>query len=142
MRTHRPVICRFQSAVLVLLAVVLLTAQPELVIVKEGTKQYHRPGCAAVKDGKGVVAMTRGQAEARGFKDNAQCDPAHIAAAEPSGTVPAPPVFVYLDGSRYYHRQDCKKLAKDPKKIALDQAGKEYWPCPTCKPPIRKRRGA
>lgn len=116
-------------------------AQSELVIVKKGAKEYHRPGCEVVRDGEGVVALTKAQAEARGLKPHAACDPATAPAAEPDGKTvrPVPPVYVYTDGGRYYHRQDCRKLGKDPKKVALDQAGKEQWPCPTCRPPIRKR---
>jgi hypothetical protein len=38
------------------------TLQSEMVIVKEGTKEYHRAGCEVIRDGKGVLAMTRAQA--------------------------------------------------------------------------------
>ena len=36
--------------------------QSELVIYKEGTGFYHRPGCPALKDTTDVMAMTRAQA--------------------------------------------------------------------------------
>lgn len=120
------------------------SAQPELVIQKEGTKVYHRPGCEAVRDGKGVLALTRGQAEARGLKPHAACDPAasrNTGAPAPSDD---PPTFVYVDESRskYYHLEKCSKLQKGAKRVALEAAGKTLWPCPRCRPPIRKRSAA
>ena len=116
-------------------------AQSELVLSKEGSKEYHRPGCDVVKDGKNVLALTRGQATARGLTAHAACDPAQGGTPpEPATATPAGPVYVYTDGSRYYHKKDCAKLAKDPKKTELEEAGKKLWPCPTCKPPIRKRQ--
>ena len=39
----------------------------ELVLHKEGTTLYHRPGCPVVRDGQGVLALSRGQAHARGL---------------------------------------------------------------------------
>ena len=51
------------------------SAQSELVIYKEGTGLYHRPGCPVLKDATNVMAMTRAQAEARGHKAHADCDP-------------------------------------------------------------------
>ena len=119
----------------------VMLPQSELVLAKEGSKEYHRPGCEVVKDGKGVLALTRAQATARGLTAHATCDPAQEATQSGSGSAPqAGPVYVYTDGSRYYHKKDCKKLGKDPKKTDLEEAGKKLWPCPTCKPPIRKRR--
>ena len=118
-----------------------LFAQSELVIVKKGDKEYHRPGCELVRDGVGVTAMTRAQAEARKLKAHAACDPANASADEPvkkSGK--SDTVHVFVDGAgKYYHREKCEKLGKGEKKMVLDEAGKKYWPCPTCKPPIRKR---
>ena len=38
----------------------------KLVIVKEGTKEYHRPWCPVIRDGAGVLALSVGQAEAPG----------------------------------------------------------------------------
>ena len=132
------------AALIALLGVVVLVAQSELVIVKEGNGHYHRPGCPAIRDGKGVIAMMRAQAESRGYKQHPECDLATApnptesskTAAKPKTTTP---VYVYLDGGKYYHRQDCRTLAKDPKKVALEVAGKTFWPCPVCRPPIRKK---
>ena len=118
-------------------------AQSELVLTKPGSKEYHRPHCHVVKDGKNVTALTRAKAMAAGLTAHAVCDPAQAGPPpESSASAPAAPVYVYTDGSRYYHKKDCAKLGKDPdpKKTDLEEAGKKLWPCPTCKPPIRKRQ--
>ena len=115
-------------------------AQSELVITKEGTREYHWPGCNEIKDSKKVLALTRAQAAARGLKPHEECDPANAADGKPPQ--PEAPTMVYTDSSRYYHKKDCKKLGKDAKKVELEQAGRKYWPCPECKPPIRKRKSA
>jgi hypothetical protein len=121
------------------------TLQSEMVIVKEGTKEYHRAGCEVIRDGKGVLAMTRAQAEGRKLTQHDGCDPAKQAEPEasptgkPRGKTPGATV-VYVDGGRHYHTEDCKRLDTDgKKKMALDEAGRKHWPCPECKPPIRPR---
>jgi hypothetical protein len=115
-------------------------AQSELVIHKDGTKLYHRPGCPVVLDLAGVLAMTRAQAEARGYKAHPDCDPANPNAPAPRAA-PPPPATVYVDGSKYYHRKDCSKLTdpKTVKAVSVEVAGKVQWPCPTCKPPVRRK---
>ena len=125
----------------------LLSAQGELVIVKDGTSEYHRPGCPVIRDGKGVLAMTRAQAEGRKYTQHPACDPERAASAAagspPPAGKPAPPEFVFVDGGgKLYHRETCKRLGQAPKKLALEQAGRTYWPCTVCKPPIRKRPGS
>ena len=127
------------AAFAVAFSMAALGAQSELVIYKEGSKQYHRPSCPVVADMKGVVAMTRAQAEARKYTPHEGCDPANPNATPPKA---APrPETVYLDGSKYYHRKTCSRLegAKNVKAASLESAGKEQWPCPTCKPPVRRR---
>lgn len=129
-----------------LLLMPALIAQGELVIVKERTGLYHRAGCAAIRDATDVLAMGVGQAEARGFKAHADCDPSK---AQPSPATPRPPassakpatVFVFVDTmGKLYHREACRRLGKDQKRIMLDAAtAKRYWPCGVCKPPIRPR---
>lgn len=114
--------------------------QSELVIHKTGTKLYHRAGCPELGDSADVLAMTRAQAEARGYKPHDVCDPANP--DRPATGKPERPPTVYLDGSRYYHRSTCSRLPEDKKKLktaSLEVAGKSHWPCPTCKPPVRKR---
>ena len=59
--------------------------------------------------------------------------------------VSAEPQTVYLNGTSYYHRKECKRLEANPKAVhaeSLDAAGKTHWPCPDCKPPVRKRTPA
>lgn len=111
--------------------------QTELVLQKGSGKEYHRPGCKLVKDGKGVVAMTRAQAESRGLTSHAACDPA---TPESAGRDKPAPVLVHVDEGRYYHRESCRKLAAKSRKVPLEEAAKKFWPCPTCKPPIRPRK--
>jgi hypothetical protein len=129
--------------VLAMLGVALAASQSELVIVKDGTKEYHRPSCAVVRDGRDVLAMTRAQAESRGFKPHAACDPSNPAAATtvaPRGKPPAP-VFVYVSpGDNKYHKDTCRKLAADRRKVTVEEAATtKHWPCPVCRPPIRKK---
>lgn len=133
---------------LLTLLLAILPAQGELVLVKDGSSEYHRPHCEVVRSGVGVLAMTRAQAESRGLNPHAACDPeksrppasAGPPAAPGAKTVPAT-VYVFVDASgKHYHREGCKRLGKAPRKLALDQAGKKYWPCPVCRPPIRPRK--
>ena len=120
------------------------SAQSELVIVKDtAAKEYHSPGCAVVRDGKDVVAMTRAEAVSRGFKPHRDCDPAVQAPAAPPGAPAAkptaPPATVFIDSStKYYHRKTCAKLGAHPEAVAVTAVGKR-WPCPTCRPPVPKR---
>jgi hypothetical protein len=127
-------------------------AQSELVIHKEDTNLYHRPGCDVIRDMKGVVAMTRAQAESRGYKAHADCDPEVSKPGAPAppasaaaATQPKPtPQIVYVEGGKYYHRKDCRRLAANPKAARaepLEVAGKSLWPCPDCRPPVRPRQG-
>jgi hypothetical protein len=124
-------------------AVTTVRAQSELVLHKDGTKLYHRPACPVVRDGRGVLALTRAQAESRGYKAHADCDPANAKAPDAAPrSEAAKPETVYVDGSRHYHRKTCSRLKPEQKSVKampLESAGKSHWPCPACKPPIRKR---
>ncbi len=128
-----------------LVPLLALTAAPaiaqELVLHKEGTGLYHRPSCDVVRDGVGVLALSRGQAEARGLKPHPECDPSRTPPPAEKAAKPAAPsqVFVFVDSGNQYHRDGCKKLGKGARRIALDEAAKKRWPCPTCRPPIRPR---
>jgi hypothetical protein len=111
--------------------------QTQYVLVKPGSKHYHQPDCEQLKGAKGVTAMTRSQAEARGLTQDPACDPA---THPPEEKKKEAPVYVYVQpGQKYYHREHCTKAGASPKRITLDEAAKTYWPCPVCKPPIRKR---
>lgn len=112
-----------------------------MVIHKDGTPLYHRADCPVVAGStQGVLAMTRAQAESRGYKPHDACDPANPKA--PTAKEKEAPPAVYLDDSRYYHRETCSRLPSDRKGVkaaSLEVAGKSHWPCPACKPPVRKR---
>lgn len=120
-------------------------AQSELVIYKEGSTQYHRPGCDVIRDAKDVLALTRAQAEARGYKPHPECDPEQRTAAPATAdgsAAAAKPQTVYLNGTKYYHRKECRRVEANPKVVraeSLETAGKTHWPCPQCRPPVRKR---
>ena len=98
-----------------------------------------------------MLALSRGQAHARGLKPHAECDrdrppepPPGTAdktgAANKTGAAPAARVFVFVGAGSDYHRDGCARLGRNSKKLSLDEAGRRFGPCPTCKPPIRKRR--
>jgi hypothetical protein len=120
----------------------------ELVIAKEGTGQYHRPGCPVVRSGEGVLALSRAQADGRGLKPHPDCDPSSPASGQVRGSAPArpgpePTVTVYVEGPRYYHRhKECSRLesrSASAKAVTLETAAKSHWPCPACKAPVFKR---
>lgn len=143
-RTRRQRVAIWLLMVLVLCVAARSSAQSELVIVKDtAAKEYHRPGCALVRDGKDVLAMTRAEAQSRGFKPHRDCDPAVQGTPAPSGApaakAPAPPETVYIERStKFYHRKTCAKLGAHPEAVAVTAVGKR-WPCPTCRPPVPKR---
>ena len=112
--------------------------QSQLVLQQRASREYHRPWCPVVRDGKDVVALPRAQAESRGLKPHAACDkdlPAGTGQPADGGSVP---VFVYIDGSKYYHREKCAKASGALTRTPLATAGKSRWPCPSCRPPVRK----
>jgi methylphosphotriester-DNA--protein-cysteine methyltransferase len=134
------------------LLIPVLAAQGELVIVKEGTGLYHRPSCDVIRGATDILAMSVGQAEARGFKPHPDCDPSNPKTLTPppasaaKGTTEKPrkppaPVYVWIDaGSTLYHREGFRRLGQAPKKMVLDAAtAKKYWPCGVCKAPILPR---
>jgi hypothetical protein len=120
-------------------------AQSEMVISVPGTPEYHRAGCARLRDVKEVLAMTVAQANGRGLKPHAECDPAQSPQEPGQGKAgtPAKLPMVLIDvGGKYYHRDKCAKLSGKTKRVTVTEAAKlKHWPCPTCKPPIRPRPG-
>ena len=123
------------ACLVVLLLAASSSVQDELVISIAGSKEYHRPHCDLARKGGELLALTVGQANGRGLKPHADCDPAK----NPPPGAPAKPVHVFLDSSNYYHREKCAKLGSSPKRVTLDEAARKHWPCRTCKPPIRQR---
>lgn len=141
---------RSTLAFAILLAVPCATAaQGQLVIATEGTRQYHRPSCPLVREGKqqDIVAMNLGQANARGYKPHPACHSEDAGNETGSTEEPAPErqprVFVYTaPNDTRYHKENCAKLGKERRKVALEEAGKKLWPCSECRPPVRKRTPA
>lgn len=132
------------SALGLILFIPVLAAAQTLVIHKQGTREYHRPWCPVIRDGKGVLALTLGQANGRGLRPHAECDKEPPGIAGTTGDngspgKPVAPVFVYVDGKKYYHRQDCAKRSGPLGREMLDVAAKTHWPCPACRPPVRKK---
>ena len=109
-------------------------AAGQALVLQKGTgREFHNPWCPLVRDGKDVLALTRAQAAARGLTPHAEC-----AKDAGEGTLPAAPVFVHVDHAKYYHRATCARLARRSERQALSIAAKTRWPCPVCRPPIRK----
>jgi len=107
-----------------------------LVVIIPGDKTFHQPGCALVaKAGSNVTVAKRGEAARRGLKPH-DCGP--DAAGGPTVDPNAVKVLTQ-PGDNKYHRATCPKLGTTRTALALDQAGRKYWPCPVCKPPIRQR---
>ena len=133
----------FAALAFLLAAVTVAAGQSELVIYKEGTGLYHRPSCPLLKDATDIMAISRSQADASGYKAHADCDPDQKKSeGAPAQSAPPAPVTVYVYDARYYHRKDCPKLkdaGKQVKSESLETAGKSHWPCPTCRPPVRKK---
>ena len=138
------------AAIAIVLALPTATVQGQLVIVTESTKQYHRPACPILRDGKtkDIIAMNVGQAELRGFKPHPDCHSAEASSAQLASDGTRSDrlralVFVYTAaGDKRYHRENCARLAKERRKVSLEEAGKKLWPCSVCRPPIRQRTPA
>jgi hypothetical protein len=112
----------------------------ELVVIIPGTTEFHRPGCPLVaKAGSKVTIAKRADALRRGLKEHPACFAG--AAGDPSGVADPNAVKVFTQpGDKRYHRATCTKLGATRSAITLEDAGKQYWPCPVCKPPIRQRK--
>lgn len=108
-----------------------------MVVIVPGDKQYHQPACPVVaKAGSKVQVARRSEARRRGLTPH-ECPvgDAPGKAADPNKTK------VYTqDGDNKYHRKDCEKLGDNPREITLEEAGRKFWPCPVCEPPIRQRK--
>lgn len=120
---------------------IIAHAQSEMVVQRDGTTLYHRPSCEQVRDVRDILAMTRGQAESRGLKPHADCDPDKNPPPREGGAAPAPAMVLIDVGGQYYHREKCEKLSSNSRRVSVTEAYKKHWPCRTCKPPIRPRPG-
>jgi hypothetical protein len=109
----------------------------DLVVSIPGDKEFHQPGCPLVaKAGSRVRVMKRVEATRRKLTPHAACG-----AAGGSGVAADPnAVKVFTQpGDNKYHTATCPKLGSERTSIALDEAGRKWWPCPVCKPPVRQR---
>ena len=108
-----------------------------LVVIIPGDKTFHQPGCPLVaKAGSNVTVTKRAEATRRGLTPH-DCGP------DASGGPTADPNAVKVvsqPGDNKYHRANCPKLGATRSTLSLDDAGRKYWPCPVCKPPIRQRK--
>jgi hypothetical protein len=134
----------FVVAVLVASAVasgssVALRAQSasDLVVSIPGDKEFHQPGCPLVaKAGSSVKVMKRSEAVRRKLTPHAGCR----AAEAPGAALDPNTAKVYTQpGDNKYHTATCPKLGAQKVAVALDEAGRKWWPCPICKPPVRQR---
>ena len=109
-----------------------------MVVVIKGEKQYHQPSCPLVaKAGSNVSVTKQGEAKLRGLTAHECPTPEVTPTAEEVNQTKV----VTQSGDNKYHRSTCTKLGKETTTITLDEAGRKFWPCPVCKPPIRQRRG-
>jgi hypothetical protein len=120
-------------------SIVSLSAQSasDLVVSIPGDKEFHQPGCPLVaKAGSSVKVMKRSEAVRRKLTPHAGCG-----AAQGGGAVLDPnAVKVYTQpGDNKYHTASCPKLQGQKVAVSLDEAGRKWWPCPVCKPPVRQR---
>jgi hypothetical protein len=108
-----------------------------MVVVIKGEKQFHQPGCPLVaKAGSNVTVSKQGEAKLRGLTAH-ECPAPAVA---PTADEVNQTKVVTQPGDNKYHRDTCTKLGKDRTTLTLDEAGRKWWPCPACKPPIRQRK--
>jgi hypothetical protein len=105
-----------------------------VLLTKSAAREYHTPACPLVRGVNDVAVLRKAEAEARRYTPHDLChkDPA------PKPDPNAAKVFV-AQGDKYYHRASCRRKWPKARSVRLDEAGRRYWPCPTCKPPVRKR---
>jgi hypothetical protein len=122
----RRVLCLILLVLTTGAAYVAAQSPNDLVVVVTGTKQFHQPSCAVVaKAGSNVRVMKRSEAVRKGFTPH-DCDPNAVK--------------VYTQpGDNKYHLASCPKLGANHTETTVGEAGKKYWPCPVCHPPIRQR---
>lgn len=110
-----------------------------MVVIVKGSKQFHQPGCAVVaRAGSNVTVAKRGEAAKRGLTAH-ECD---VAEGDGPKADPNQEKVFTQPGDNKYHRGTCAKLGKTRSSIVLDEAGRKFWPCPVCTPPIRQPKAA
>jgi hypothetical protein len=114
------------------------TSGSALVVVVPGGKQFHQPGCPVVRRaGSNVKVMKQAEAERRGFTPHDCSDPG---SPERDAAAAANASTVYVQANdKQYHAPGCKRLKPGATTTTVEQAAADHWPCPVCKPPVRKR---
>jgi hypothetical protein len=117
----------------------LTTSGSALVVAIPGSKQFHQPGCSLVrKAGSKVRVMKQTEAQRRGLTaHDCSSDPGD-AQRDAAAAANASTVYVQTK-DKQYHAPGCKRLKPGATATTVEKAGQEHWPCPVCKPPIRKR---
>jgi len=89
---------------------------------------YHNADCALVKTGSGLVTISKTEAESRGFRQHADCEPK---------------VYIGMGATTYHHRADCPALV-DPKPIPvrLAELSRVYTECPRCRLSVTTTSGS
>ncbi len=106
-----------------------------LVVIVKGDRAFHQPGCVLVaRAGSNVTVSKRADATRRGLTAH-DCGPdgASGPAVDPNAEKVAT-----QSGDNKYHRLTCTKLGPTRSTLTLGEAGRKLWPCPACRPPIRK----
>lgn len=125
---------------IILFLLAILQPTPEsgstlvVVFTGGGAREYHTPACPLVQGVRDVAVMRKAEAEARRLTPHDACHKGPAPKPDPN----AVRVFV-ASGDKYYHRAGCRRLPARNTRVTLDRAGRRHWPCPVCKPPIRKR---
>ena len=109
----------------------------DLVVSIPDDKEFHQPGCPLVaKAGSAVKVMKRSEAVRRKLTPHAGCR----ASESPAAALNPNTAKVYTQpGDNKYHTATCPKLGAQKTALTLDEAGRKFWPCPVCKPPVRQR---
>jgi hypothetical protein len=137
--TRAIVIAVFVATSIIGALVLPATAQSatDLVVSIPGDKEFHQPGCPLVaKAGSSVRVMKRSEAIRRKLTPHAACG-----VATGSGVALDPNAVKVFTQPRdnKYHTATCPKLGAERTSITLEDAGRKWWPCPVCKPPVRQR---
>lgn len=107
------------------------------VVMVDGSREYHTPGCALVRGNATSKLLSFGDAEAKGITPHAEC---HASAsgkanAPPSSAVGASAAYWLDVKTRRYHRAGCSLIGLPRVQISLARAGEQkYLPCRSCRP--------
>lgn len=111
----------------------------------DGSREYHAPGCALVRDNGTAKLLPFGDAEAKGIRPHPDCHtpPERTPSVADGATTPAGRVGAgtaattyWLDvKTRRYHRPGCGLIGLPRVQVTLARAiEQKYLPCRSCKP--------